>query len=191
MADYPAALDWIANDTLAMYGNAPIGYASLGGVPFDIRGIFGTQGEVLRDRPTIGAISVDPVVEYVDKVYLLINSGATYLRFQNRQLGIVELQFVRGSPLQIPLIVGGNIREWLVSAPDVVTTTTSSSSQEVWRVGRTDGSVAVLDMLTIDVPDQYKRRGLTRILFSDTSETTVGSLDPGFFVAGVTILGAQ
>jgi tRNA A-37 threonylcarbamoyl transferase component Bud32 len=178
----------IANDDLSAYGEPPTGDMLLGGVPFYVSVSFGTQGDFLRDRPTSAILKIDPPISHPAKVFILMNSGNTYKHFKGLQLGIVDLRFSDGSLHTTQLIAGKNIREWRFTAPGVVSTISSSDVQEVYRVKRAGEDFAVLDMLTITIPEQQRSSDLIGIMFTDTSQDTTGSLDPGFFVAGVTVL---
>ena len=179
------SLDAIGNDSVSNNyhpDDLASGEIQLGGVPFFVLSSFGTQGSPLPERPTSAVLELDEPIPNPDKVFLLINSGNTFTHFQNQQLGLIELRFENGQAHITPLIVGQNIREWSFKAPNVVATLSSS---EIQNVVQTD--TAVLDMLTITVPEPYNNSSLDEIRFIDTSVDSVGSLDPGFFVAGVTV----
>lgn len=177
----------IANDTLGFYGDPPEGLTELGNVPFCIDVVFGTQGDFLRDRPESATLELEAPVTQAQRVFVLVNSGATFSRFAGDRIGSINLHFSDSSVLSTPLVVGDNIREWQLTAPDVVNHVSSQYVQEVFGTQKAGQDFAVLDMLEIPVPSNLQLLALTAITFTDSSQTEVGSFDPGFFIAGVTV----
>ena len=170
----------------------PQGRVQLGGVLFDIpsgANVVTTQAETLRGNPT--EVRLELRITQPTEVYLLITGGNLYARFMNQQVGVVRLEFENGQQQTFPLIAGRNIREWKLLDNSTVATVTSGDSQEVWRRSSKHGGNGIIDMLTLHISSQNQASTLRRIVISDTSIQTAGSLDPALNLVGVTVLGSR
>jgi hypothetical protein len=104
-------------------------------------------------------------------VDLLLNTSNTYVTFYDQaQVGTVVLTFSDGTTLSTTLTAGGNIREWRIGAGNTVTWINDPATTNVWSGFATDGSAAVIDMLTIPAGGKT----LTGVTVHDTN--TFGAL---------------
>jgi len=170
----------------------PRGRVMLGGVVFDIpagENVVTTQAETLKGNPTKAVFELrisNPV-----EVHLLITGGNLYSRFMDQQVGIVRLEFENGQQQSFPLVAGRNLREWKLLDSSTVATVTSRDSQEVWRSASKHGGDGIIDKLTLRITSQNQTSLLRRIVVSDTSSETIGSLDPALNLVGVAVLGGK
>lgn len=174
------------------FSDWPRGRVELGGVLFDIpsgENVVTTQAETLKGNPTkaIFELRISSPIE----VHLLITGGNLYSRFMGQRIGIVRLEFENGQQQSFPLVAGDNIREWKLLDNQTVSSVSSSDSQEVWRSASTQGGNGIIDKLTLRVTPQNQASLLRRIIVSDMSSETAGSLDPALNLVGVTVLGGK
>jgi serine/threonine protein kinase len=184
----PIPLNPIANAALADdYAQPPRGKVTLAGVPFNLDGrAFKSQAEPAPDNafPTHAALTL--AAPRAEQVQVLITAGNAFTRWRGRALGRITLLFDNAPPLKIDLVLGKNLREWH-AANNVIAS--AAGITEAWRgeiAGHPD-LTGTLDLLTIKVPDDRRSATLTGIEFDDLSESLLGSRDPAFTVAGVTV----
>jgi hypothetical protein len=113
-------------------------------------------------------IKIDlPNITYV---WFLVVAGSGYkkqenVQFERNRTGYIELVFDEGLPQPVPLVLGGNIREWDCDRPgyqeDLVGSLTDKAAREVWR--HPEG-YSVLDMLQVAVKDGPKYLARIRIV---------------------------
>ncbi len=172
------------------YASPPTGQQMLGGVPFDLDGrAFKSQAQPSPNDvfPTKGALAAG--IARVEQVHVLLTAGDAFIRWQGQTVGRITLVFDAAPQLDVPLVLGLNLREWHAS-DNVVSS--APGARQVWQgpiVGRPDLN-GTLDMLTIEVPADRRQATLVRIEFYDTSESSessVGSLDPAFTISGVSV----
>ncbi len=187
------SLQGIANANIAEgYVGPPLGNVTLGSVPFNLGqgGSVTTQAEPLPDHPQQVRLPAD--VPRPHAVYLLVTGGNMYSRFAGRVIGLVRLVFDDGADYDIDLISGQNIREWKHSGEGIVSEASSPDLTEVWRgQNRHDEGTAVIDMLTIWVPEGLRGKRLSSIEINDRSTETVGEMDPALNWIGATVAGAE
>jgi len=97
----------------------------------------------------------------------------------------VTLTFSDGTTQSTDLMVGSNLREWRTGAGFTVNLITDPAAAQVWTGNATDGSAAVIDMLTISLTGT---KTLTSVTVNDTNGwgalaislagLTISSLDP-------------
>jgi hypothetical protein len=188
---YLLPLRHIANDsTRNGYVFPPQGMLELEGVPFDFplgQNSATTQAETLPNHPVV--LRLDTDVFAPERVHLLITGGNTFARFYGQVIGKVRLSFAQGEPYEIELVAGQNIREWKLLDEQTVSSISSDQAMEVWRTEANFGGVGVIDMLTIDLPAEYRSDHLFVIKVLDTSVETVGSMDPAINLIGSTVVG--
>jgi len=184
-------LDKVANaSTEEGYVSPPLGQLEIGGILFDLppgRNSVTTQANSLPNFPTAIYLSLD--IRGPERVYLLITGGNVFSKFLGKQIGMVNFYFAQGRPYSVPLVAGKNIREWKLLDNVTVSAISSSQVKEVWRTESRHKGIGIIDMLTIDLPDQYASDYLIAIEISDDSMGTVASMDPAVNLIGVTVLG--
>lgn len=133
--------------------------------------------------------SLETEIPNPQSVHVLINSTETHLQFLGKQVGIITLVFDNGETETTELVVGQNVREYILDSPTVtVNTISSASNQEVWRGVSPDGrKPMIIDMLIITVGLSNQNRTLKRIDFTDTSASQTGSTSPGLLVWALTV----
>lgn len=104
-------------------------------------------------------VSIPVKLNDITSVFFLLVAGCGHtqiqnIRFENRQIGFIELCFGVDVPLQMqPLVLGSHIREWSCYDPikrDLVKTISDKATRQVW-LSRDEQNV--LDMLRIDIKD--------------------------------------
>src|SRR5438132_6193376 len=172
--DAPVALGAEATSQLSpMYGGGPPGITTLGGHSFDL---------TARNSIALGngqSVSFAGSWANATGAYLLINSANTYLWYDQTVVGNVTLTFSDGTTQSTDLMVGGNLREWRTGAGFTVNLITDPAASEVWTGTATDGSAAVIDMLTISLDG-------TKTLSRATVHDTNGWGAPPISPAGLT-----
>lgn len=164
------------------------GRSFLGGVLFEIHRGYPTKGvnNILRTEAGRGyTVDLPPAVRDVRALYLLVNSTNTYEKHRGTQIGQVELVFHKGS-FTVPLVIGENVREWCIGHPGTLSRTTDPALKEVRRLVRAKDPTradAVIDMLKIEVPIQYRTHTLARIQIADE-----GIGDHRLLICGITCL---
>jgi hypothetical protein len=162
------------------------GTNTLLGIPFDTGWTVTTQAADRPSLPTV--IQMSTATPQPISVYLLLQAGWGMREFNGKELGAVLLSFSEGKQVRVPLIMGFNIRDWSRSKPEAVNTATSPTLREAWKGTAPDGVTAGgMDMLTIEIPGEYRRSTLTSIQITDTSVTTAGSQNPCIHLLAVTV----
>jgi hypothetical protein len=129
----------------SLYASAPSGSASLGGHTFDLSG--GNLVSLANGQ----TVTYTGSWSNAQSVLLLLNTMNTYLWYDQTQVGTVTLTYSDGTTLVTNLTVGANIREWRTGAGNTVTWINDPATTNVWSGSATDGSAAVIDMLTISL----------------------------------------
>ncbi len=159
----------------ALYASAPTGSASLGGHTFDL------SGGNLVSLGSGQSVTYSGSWNSAQGVYLLLNTMNTYLWYDQTQVGTVTLTFSDGSTQITNLTVGSNLREWRTGAGNTVTWISDPATTNVWSGFATDGSSAVIDMLTINLAGGTKT--LTGVTVSNTNAFGALRID----LAGLTV----
>ena len=155
-------------------------------IPFDTGWTVTTQA---ADRPDLPAvIQIDRAIARPINVYLLFQAGWGMREFAGKEIGAVTLGFSDGRRIRAPLTLGFNIQDWSRSKSEAVNTATSPTLREAWRGTAPDGTtVGGMDMLTIEIPSEYRPVTLTSIQIADTSVATAGSQNPCIHLLAVTV----
>ena len=173
------------------YKAPPLGEVELAGVPFHLPpGLNSatTQAEGLAELPTVLTLPQLNLPKPA-KVFLLITGGGTRQTFEGKKIGAVTLYFTNNQTVSIDLIPGQNIREWKACCNPNVIDISDPNVQQVWSGSNNfDSGTATIDMLTIQVPENYQQETLNTIEISDRSVQTVGSQNPAINLLGITIL---
>jgi hypothetical protein len=148
-----------------------------------------TQCDANRDWPEEVTIAVRDGVANVQEVFLLLNAGYT-AGAEGKVIGQIELVFAdRASPPAYALVLGENVRNWLLDpAPGPAT---STNLREVYRGDSAFHVDGVVDMLRIPIADEYQGAVLRGIVLRDVSRTSVSSRDPCLYTVGVTLRAHQ
>lgn len=146
---------------------APQGILYLGDTSFELRsewhpktGKYMLMGLQLHPGPsnTPDTVSIPVKLNDITSVFLLLVAGCGHIqiqniRFEDRQIGFIELYFGFDVPLQRQLLIlGRQIREWNCYNPhkDLVKTISDNATRQVWL---SRDKQSVLDMLRIDIKD--------------------------------------
>ena len=143
----------------SLYASAPSGIASLGGHSFDL-----SAGEVSLGSGQ--SVTYTGSWSNSQSVLLLLNTMNTYLWYDQSPVGTVTLTFSDGTTQTTTLTVGSNIREWRTGAGNTVNWISDPATTTVWSGSATDGSSAVIDMLTIGLTGTQT---ITSIAVSNTN----------------------
>ena len=159
--DAPVALGAQATVPLSgVYVGAPSGITSLGGHSFDL-----SSGNLVS-LSNGQSVSFSGSWANATGAYLLLNSANTYLWYDQTVVGNVTLTFSDGTTTSTDLMVGGYLREWRTGAGFTVNLITDPAAAQVWSGTATDGSAAVIDMLTISLDGT---KTLTSVTVNDTN----------------------
>ena len=154
--DAPVALGAQATVPLSsLYASAPSGLVSLGGHTFDLSG-----GSLVSLASGQSASFAGSWLNATG-AYLLLNTANTYWWFDQSVVGSVTVTFSDGTTQTTNLTVGGNIREWRIGAAFTVNTITDPATSNVWSGSATDGSNAVIDMLSVSLTGSKTVTGVT------------------------------
>ena len=184
--DAPMALGAPATIALsASYATVPTGQAMLGGHTFNM-----TSGNLLQ-LLNGGSASFAGSYQNPTAVHLLLNTANTTNFYAGSPVGTVVFTFSDATTQSMDLIVGGNLREWRISAFGVVNTVSDTApstlapytTQGVWTTTAVVGGTAVIDMVTVPVLTANKTKTLTGVQLIDTN--TFGSLQ--IDLAGLTV----
>jgi|GEM_PF-4625965 len=182
------------NSTNEGYIEPPSGNITLGGIPFflpDGQNSVTTQVEALQSNPTVIRLP-NLNIKSPSSVHLLITGGYTKVAFRDKKVGEIRLIFSDNQSHSIDLIPGINLREWKNYGDYNVTTISDPNVTQAWAGNnKFDSSMAIIDMLTINIPANQQNNVLAAIEIYDTSAQTVGDLDPALNLIGVTVLGIQ
>ncbi len=147
-----------------------------------------TQCRYNQDSPT--NVNIDVNFPNPRNVYLLMQAGWGIHQFANQEFGKILLGFEDGRYLQLPLVLGENIRDWARSKPDAVSTLSAPYVIQDWHTGIAEDAQGVtggMDALAIEIPDDYQNSTLRSIQVYDTSMDTIGNVDPCIHLLGVTV----
>jgi hypothetical protein len=158
----------------SLYASAPSGTASLGGHTFDF------SGGNLVSLGNGQSVTYTGSWSNAQSVLLLLNTMNTYLWYDQTQVGTVTLTYSDGTTLVTNLTVGGNVREWRTGAGNTVNWINDPATTTVWNGSATDGSAAVIDMLTISLAGTQT---ITSIAVSNTNGWGALHID----LAGLTV----
>lgn len=154
--DAPVALGAQATVPLSsLYASAPSGLVSLGGHTFDL-----SAGNLVSLANGQSASFTGSWLNATG-AYLLLNTANTYSWYDQSVVGSVTVTFSDGTTQTTNLTVGGNIREWRIGARFTVNTITDPATSNVWSGSATDGSSAVIDMLSLSLAGTKTVTGVT------------------------------
>jgi hypothetical protein len=147
--------------------------------------IITTQSEVLRNNPDTLTIDVRQTKLNVSKVHFLWQAGWGTIQ-PNTEFGRVDIVFADGRKLQEILKIGYNIRDWSVvnnplTAPYVREAWKGSGNSEV------NGQQAVVDMVTLEIPNDFRQSPIIRIEIYDESSSRLNSLEPAIHLWAITL----
>lgn len=164
----------------------PAGTNYLLDVPFETGWSVATQSSDRPASPT--EVEMDVSIQRPINVYLLLQGGTVLKELSGEMLGTVLLTFDGGQSHTTPLVIGDNIRDWSLEAPNVVVTTcTSPHLEEAHRGYTPEGRPGRMDMLTIQVPEKFRDSRLESIRLTDTSSEELGSQNPCIHLLAVTV----
>lgn len=139
----------------------------------------------LLDWPT--KISIDTgLVKRAENIYFLINAGYTQ-SFAGKKIGTIEVNYRDSQIFNYDLTLGENIREWRFEVEGTVGSANSPLLNEVYRGLSVHNDQAALDMLAINIPENYHNETITSITVKDLSQELYGSANPCFHFIALTI----
>ena len=150
----------------ASYSAPPTGVVTLGGHTFDL-----TAGTALVLGNGESASFAGSYPGF-NGAYLLINSANTSMWLDQQPVGSVVLTFSDGTTQTEVLTVGVNLGEWRTGAGPAYI----SLPNHVWVGTATDGTEAVIDMLSIPASTASNGKTLTGVSISNTNTMTFISL---------------
>jgi hypothetical protein len=153
-------------------------------VPFDIGWKVSTQCEYIPDRSS--SIQIGTNISNSLTVYLLLQAGWGLKDYDGQRIGKVSLEFDNDESIDIPLVLGDNIRDW-ADRPSAVTQVSSSYSQLAWEGKDPNGVPGRIDILVHNIPYKYQALTLKSIQISDESSTTIGKRDPCIHLLAITV----
>jgi hypothetical protein len=185
------SIDGIANSS-SQFETLPLGDVTFDGVPFSLtKKMFKSQANPPPyDNFPISA-SLKLQIPHAYRIYLLLNSGDSYIQYKGKTIGRVFAYCDSTSILVSELILGKNIREWLNIGDKVVAS--ASDVNEVWtgRPANADSLnnnwIGNIDMISVDLPQSCRDIGITEIEIDDITTSSVNSLDPNLNLIGITI----
>lgn len=156
-------------------------------IPFETGWTVTTQCADRSGLPTTALLGIS--VMQPRNVYFLLQAGWALKEFDGKELGSILLDLYNGNHIEIevPLILGYNIRDWSRNKPEAVNTATSPMLREAWRGIAPDGHTGGMDVLTIEIPEEYHNSTLTSIQINDNSITATGSENPCIHLLAVTV----
>jgi hypothetical protein len=182
----PVPMDAYTNGS-SDFLSPPVGSVTLGGVPFQLSDrLFKSQAAPSPNSGYPARVTISANVSQATRAHLLLTTGDGFNQFSGRTIGRV-VAYCSGAPLPIAdLQLGRDVREWHV-ADNVVSS--ASRAREVWSGAIRDAPAysGHIDMLSLDLPDACQSGALTALEVIDSSAETVGSLDPGLNLTGVTV----
>jgi hypothetical protein len=192
------SLDSVANVSLEESVGLPAGlFKAKGNVSFNLDRVFATQTSGHPERAVSATFSA--AIQKPSAVHILL-SGSSLLdkkgktRFAGQPIGVIRLEFSDGAKLEYSLTAWETVREgWTppgVPVPLAISRDPAMTVTEIYSEARPQGTkngTAVLDMLSIRVPELQHNATLQTITIEDTSAQTVKSPDPGLVIAGITV----
>lgn len=151
-------------------------------IPFQMGRGISTRGCDIED--SMDVISILANIENVTSVYLLIQAGNAYTRYENTVLGRIEVFFSNRATLTEELIIGYNIRDHSLRNSNAVTTVESDQIQEAWSIDVEDVSGRI-DMLTLEIPENYQGGAIESLTITDL--INIGSRDPCIHLTALTV----
>lgn len=147
------------------------------GIPFDFGWRITTSCGHLPELPE--QINLDVAIDKPEKIYFLMQHSIDFNEFERKQIGNIKLVFNGATDLNIPLVAGENVRDWVLNrdgAADVIHATPSAPNwQQVWESSVQDFQeedaydiLGYTDMLTIEIPEDRQSSTLDRIEIFDT-----------------------
>lgn len=131
--------------------------------------------------PTAAQLSMDIPNAY--RVYLALNTEKSPREFKGKTIGQVTVTCGGTRVMLADLRLGVNVGDW--NSPDVRALPTPGV--EAWASDFSSYRDYHIGSLSLNLPPVCWSGHLAQIEISDTSRDTVGSLDPGLVLAGVTV----
>ncbi len=180
----------IANSSLSVYYESPpTGSVTLGGVPFYISPqgsnvLFTEDSGYGLGGPTTGVLSGN--LGNAKTAYVLIDGTDVSVAYNNCIMGYINVTYANATVNSFALTVGYNIRDWVIAAGKVGTTTGpnvsavwTGTSQAPWLY-----EPASIDMLTLSLNTSSP---VTEITILDESRQLLNNASPGLFVSAITL----
>ncbi|PIS09585.1 hypothetical protein COT75_00045 [Candidatus Beckwithbacteria bacterium CG10_big_fil_rev_8_21_14_0_10_34_10] len=178
-------------EIIPRYKNLPLGINSFAGIPFEIiqepnPKYICTSAQPIPNFPN--EITLNTIIKYPKSVYLLINGGNVSKNLLNSNVGQIKLHFSDGSFLPTEIIIGFNLRDWILNDKNYVHATNDPNITEAWNGTTLQGNgPVIIDLLKIPIPLSLNCKTLTKIELIDNSISTINNLDPSIQFFGVTV----
>jgi len=158
------------------------GITTLANIEFEFGWLATTQSQGDPNNPEAITLKVQQDIPNPSKVHFLLQ--ASWAVGLSQEFGGVRIIFADGRTINEPLKVGYNIRDW----SQVNTSLTAPNAQQAWEgVGWDGRTKGVVDMLTIDIPSDFRQSQITQIEIWDESVQKLNSPNPGIHVWAVTV----
>ncbi|MBI5877898.1 MAG: TIR domain-containing protein [Chloroflexi bacterium] len=186
----------LANHDLSIYAKPPFGDFFVQGVPFKMENARLSLGDPSVNNKRV-LIFHQKAFANLKAMHLLINAGDGRKSYGAKKIGHIMLVMQPGpNPDPTAIVLGVNVREWAIGnfvriAPNepwpepLTDTVTDPDSCEAWRGTTSNGQVAVIDMLTINIPTERQNDRLVGIEFIRDIQPSTIPLD--YFVSGLTL----
>ena len=159
------------------------GVQTLVNINFEIGWLVTTRSQDTPNSADSISLDVRQVSNQVSKVHFLLQAGWGFVA-NNTEFGTITLVFADGRRLAEPLKIGYNIRDWSkVNSP-----LTSPNTQQAWIGTGWDGKTqGVVDMLTINISNDYDSTYIVQIEVNDESMENLNSLNPAIHLWAITM----
>ena len=158
------------------------GVTTLANVDFEIGWLATTQSQGDPDNPETIVINTQQNILNPSEVHFLLQ--ASWAVGQSQEFGSIYIIFAGGRTINEPLKVGYNIRDW----SQVNTPLAAPNAQQAWEgVGWDGHTKGIVDMLTVNIPSDYRQSQMVQIEIRDESEQKLNSSNPGIHLWAVTI----
>lgn len=178
------------------YIDPPLGSFSVGGVQFDLGQnplVFDTHKHIrsyhpLKDDGKQIDFQLPNPVNNIKSIHFLINSGNSQTIFRNICMGQIKLVFKDAPPIDEPLCLGQNIREWCLGNSGNYIREISDKQKIIgtWRGMSKDGVNAIIDCLEIPIFPIMRNAYLEKIIFTHVP-TSGGNQGVHYTVFGISI----
>jgi len=178
----PAFTDKYVLVSLESIGGVQASRQTYNNIDFLVGAVVTTQSEDRLGFPDTLSINVQQTKPTVSKVYFLFQAGWGTLP-ANTEFGKINIVFANGQTLQEVLKIGYNIRDW----SQINTPLTSPYAQQAMKGVASDGKEYVVDILTVEIPENFRQSPITKIEIYDESVSRLNSKNPAIHLWAITL----
>ena len=167
------------------------------GVPFDVpspdEGVIQTRNGILLQQPTNIEIPINKT--NIKAVHILLNGGYVRREFKNSEVGYVTLNFNNDLSIRVPIIAGVCLREgWFFKGISEYNSINEINGNKNCinvfgenQIRENKLALAIIDSMSIEIPEPYTSKKLLSISFNDVSAQLVGSENPSLILISITV----